>query len=128
MERRPDSRRTFLPFRIPTASKAPDGIICVLYDWNRHTDAEILLAKFREEDVLAGKLVSADAKLRMLANKATGPKPGLLYNGIELPYEWPPRHLSIPYSTRADGRCRICGGHRKRFPSMSAANFSSTIF
>ena len=31
--------------------------IHILYDWNRHTDAEILLAKFREEDVLAGKIV-----------------------------------------------------------------------
>jgi hypothetical protein len=33
----------------------------------------------------------------MLANKATGPKP-ILYNGIELPYEWPPRHFD-PNST-----------------------------
>jgi hypothetical protein len=81
----------------PDGFQAPDGLIHILYDWNRHTDAEILLAKFREEDVLAGKLVSKDAKLLMLANKATGPKP-ILYNGIELPYEWPPRHLD-PAST-----------------------------
>jgi hypothetical protein len=76
----------------PDGFQAPDGLIHILYDWNRHTDAEILLAKFREEDILAGKLVSPDAKLQLLANKATGPKP-FLYNGIELPYEWPPRHL-----------------------------------
>ena len=81
----------------PDGFEAPDGLIHILYDWNRHTDAEILLAKFREEDVLARKLVSKDAKLLMLANKATGPKP-ILYNGIELPYEWPPRHLD-PAST-----------------------------
>ncbi|MCX6900272.1 MAG: exo-alpha-sialidase, partial [Verrucomicrobia bacterium] len=81
----------------PDGFQAPDGLIHILYDWNRHTDAEILLAKFREEDVLAGKIVSKDAKLLMLANKATGPKP-ILYNGIELPYEWPPRHLD-PTST-----------------------------
>jgi hypothetical protein len=59
----------------PDGFQAPDGLIHILYDWNRHTDAEILLAKFREEDILAGKLVSQDARLRMLANKATGPKP-----------------------------------------------------
>jgi predicted neuraminidase len=59
----------------PDGFVAPDGLIHVLYDWNRHTDAEILMAKFREEDVLAGKIVSKDAKLLMLANKATGPKP-----------------------------------------------------
>ncbi len=51
-----------------------DGWIHILYDWNRHTDAEILLAKFREEDVLQGSLVSKDAKLRLLVNRATGKK------------------------------------------------------
>ena len=81
----------------PDGFQAPDGLIHILYDWNRHTDAEILLAKFREEDVLAGALVSQDAKLRLRANKATGPKP-ILYNGIELPLEWPPRQLD-PQST-----------------------------
>ncbi|MCC6507977.1 MAG: exo-alpha-sialidase, partial [Pirellulaceae bacterium] len=75
----------------PDGFQSPDGLIHILYDWNRHTDAEILLAKFREEDVLAGKIVSKDAKLRMLANKATGRKPERLYNGIELPHVWPPR-------------------------------------
>ncbi len=69
----------------PDGFEAPDGLIHILYDWNRHTDAEILLAKFREEDILAGKIVSSDAKLKRLANKATGPKPEKLYNGIELP-------------------------------------------
>jgi predicted neuraminidase len=77
----------------PDGFESPDGLIHILYDRNRHTDAEILLAKFREEDVLAGKIVSKDAKLRMLANKATGPKPEKLYNGIELPDVWPPRFL-----------------------------------
>jgi predicted neuraminidase len=89
----------------PDGFEAPDGLIHVLYDWNRHTDAEILLAKFREEDVLAGKLVSADAKLLLPANKATGPKPEKLYNGIELPDVWPPRFrdpnsaepMEVPY-------------------------------
>lgn len=76
----------------PDGFQAPDGLIHILYDWNRHTDAEILMARFREEDVLAAKLVSPDARLQMLVNKATGPKP-ILYNGIELPLEWPPRHL-----------------------------------
>ena len=58
----------------PDGFESPDGLLHILYDWNRHTDAEILLAKFREADVLAGRVVSPDAKLRGLANKATGPK------------------------------------------------------
>lgn len=92
----------------PDGFESPDGLIHILYDWNRHTDAEILLATFREQDVLAGRLVSADAKLRLLANKATGPKPEKLYNGIELPDQWPPRFLDpasaepmpVPYLRR----------------------------
>ncbi|MGB8168102.1 MAG: sialidase family protein [Chthoniobacteraceae bacterium] len=57
----------------PDGFQAPDGTIHILYDWNRHTDAEILLAKFREDDVLAGKFVSPGAKPRMLVNKAFAP-------------------------------------------------------
>jgi predicted neuraminidase len=56
----------------PDGFQSPDGVIHILYDWNRHTDAEILMAKFRIEDVLAGKIVSPDAKMQMLVNKATG--------------------------------------------------------
>jgi predicted neuraminidase len=59
----------------PDGFESPDGLIHILYDRNRHSDAEILMAKFREEDVLTGKLGSKDAKLLMLVNKATGPKP-----------------------------------------------------
>ncbi len=92
----------------PDGFEGPDGLIHILYDWNRHTDAEILMAKFREEDVLAGKVVSKDAKLRMLVNKATGPKPEVLYNGIQLTLPWPPSRydpgsaepMPVPYLRR----------------------------
>ena len=57
----------------PDGIQAPDGTIHILYDWNRHTDAEILLAKFREEDIAAGKVVSPASRLRMLVNKAGSP-------------------------------------------------------
>lgn len=89
----------------PDGFESPDGLIHILYDWNRHTDAEILLAKFREADVLAAKIVSDDAKLRQLANKATGKKPEVLYNGVELSLPWPPPYrdpnsaepMPVPY-------------------------------
>jgi len=57
----------------PDGVQAPDGTIHIIYDWNRHTDAEILLAKFREEDVLARAFRSAGAKPRVLVNKALAP-------------------------------------------------------
>src|SRR5439155_22120131 len=76
----------------PDGIQAPDGTIHILYDWNRHTDAEILLAKFREEDVLAdvghvssvpsgktdghvGNVPHAKPALRILVNKAYSPRP-----------------------------------------------------
>lgn len=57
----------------PDGVQAPDGTIYLSYDWNRHTDAEILLAKFREEDIAAQKFQSAGAKPRLLINKALAP-------------------------------------------------------
>lgn len=52
----------------PDGFQAPDGTIHILYDWNRHTDAEILLTKFKEEDI------AAQTKLtRTLVNKAFAP-------------------------------------------------------
>jgi len=56
----------------PDGFQAPNGLIYILYDRNRHTDGEILLAKFREEDVLAGQFKSADSQARMLVNKVGG--------------------------------------------------------
>ncbi len=92
----------------PDGFESPDGLIHILYDWNRHTDAEILLATFREADVLAARPVSPDTQLRRLANKATGPKPETLFNGIQLPDVWPPRFrdprssepMVVPYLRR----------------------------
>ena len=57
----------------PDGFQAPDGQIFLSYDWNRHTDAEILLAKFREDDIEAGKFTTPGAKSRILVNKAFAP-------------------------------------------------------
>ncbi len=56
----------------PDGFQAPDGTIFILYDRNRYTDAEILLARFREEDVLQGRWTSPQARQRMLVNRAGG--------------------------------------------------------
>ena len=44
-----------------------------VYDHNRTTDREILIARFFEEDVLAGEFVSKDCREKMLMSKATAP-------------------------------------------------------
>jgi sialidase-1 len=54
------------PVSYPDIAQAPNGDIYVHYDRDRGGAAEILFARFREEDVQAGSLVSKDAALKNL--------------------------------------------------------------
>jgi predicted neuraminidase len=56
----------------PDGDQGTDGLLYIIYDHNRESDREILLARFTEEDVLARRLVSSNARLRQLVNRATG--------------------------------------------------------
>jgi len=56
----------------PDGVEAPDGMLYVIYDYNRFGDKEILMAAFTEEEVAGGRCVSANSRLRILVNKATG--------------------------------------------------------
>jgi hypothetical protein len=56
----------------PDGDEAPDGTIRLIYDRNRTSDKEILMACFAEADALAGKDVSGKVRLRVLVDKATG--------------------------------------------------------
>ena len=58
----------------PDGFQATDGTICISYDRNRATDGEILMARFTEEDVLAGKLVGPKSKLKMLISRPLAEK------------------------------------------------------
>jgi len=53
----------------PDAFQFPDGSIGLTYDHERWPAAEILFARFREEDVLAGRVVSPDSFLKSLVVK-----------------------------------------------------------
>lgn len=55
----------------PDGAQAPDGTIYIVYDRKRYTDKEILVARFTEKDILAGKIVSPGSMLKIIANKAT---------------------------------------------------------
>ncbi len=58
----------------PDGCQAPDGTITIIYDHERTAACQILLARFTEEDVLSGKLVSQGAALKRLVNDAAGRK------------------------------------------------------
>ncbi len=53
----------------PDGVQDKDGLIWIAYDRDRGGAGEILLAKFKEEDVLAGKNASGDTSLRQVLNK-----------------------------------------------------------
>lgn len=53
----------------PDGFQDKDGLIWITYDRDRNGSGEILLAKFREEDVDAGKSVSGAVALKQVVNK-----------------------------------------------------------
>ena len=53
----------------PDGFQAADGTIFISYDRNRATDGEILLARFTEADLLAGRIVTADSRLKLLISR-----------------------------------------------------------
>lgn len=56
----------------PDGQQTPDGLIRIIYDYNRVKDREILLATFREDDAAAGRDVSGAVRLRQVVSKASG--------------------------------------------------------
>ncbi len=52
----------------PDAVETDDGHIYVVYDRNRQTDQEILMAVITEEDIMAGEFVSEESRTNILIN------------------------------------------------------------
>jgi len=57
----------------PDGVQDRDGLIWITYDRDRGGDGEILLAKFREEDVAAGKNASGAVVLKQTISKLEKP-------------------------------------------------------
>ena len=61
----------------PDCVQTPEGLIYTIYDHNRgdrwaeDNDREILMAVFTEEDILTGRCVSPQSRLRQIVNKIT---------------------------------------------------------
>ena len=58
----------------PDGAQAAGGDIYLIYDYSRYGRRQILMAVFSEEDILAGRLVSANGRLKQLVSQATGKK------------------------------------------------------
>ena len=75
----------------PDGQQTADGTIRIIYDYNRVTDREILMATLREEDAAAGKDVTGGVRLRQLVGKASGGQK-------------PPQQTTAPVHANADGK------------------------
>lgn len=60
----------------PDGFEAPDGTIHISYDRNRSTDGEILMARFTEDDVLAGEFRGSNSRAKMLISRPLGNRRG----------------------------------------------------
>jgi len=61
----------------PDGQETADGLIRIVYDYNRTSDREILMATFREADAAAGKNVTQAVQVRQRVSKATGGRPAV---------------------------------------------------
>ena len=58
----------------PDIAQSSNGDIYVYYDFNRYSDAQILFARLREEDVLAARISSGHASLKNIIKDRNGMK------------------------------------------------------
>jgi hypothetical protein len=75
----------------PDGDQMKDGTIFIIYDFERTRAKEILMARFTEDDILAGKIVSPNSALRLLVNKSTGTSP-------------PPKPFTFNANPNSDGK------------------------
>ncbi|MCA9085733.1 MAG: exo-alpha-sialidase [Planctomycetaceae bacterium] len=58
----------------PDGFQSPDGTIYISYDRNRATDGEILMARFKEGDILNKQLTDPSSRLRLLISRPQAPR------------------------------------------------------
>jgi sialidase-1 len=59
----------------PDGFQAPDGYIYISYDRNRATEGKIFLARFTEDDIVAGRLISERSRLKHCIIRPLGLEP-----------------------------------------------------
>lgn len=59
----------------PDGAQSQDGVMYIIYDYDRLGEKMIYMATFTEHDILAQECASDDARLRLVVNQATGVNP-----------------------------------------------------
>ena len=90
----------------PDGMGGEDGFIYVMYDHERYLCGDVLLARFTEEDVAAGKIVTPGSRLQILVNSSGG-------TGHRLPGEMtePPQPPAVEKSFLEENRDRKGASH-----------------
>ncbi|MDY0167284.1 MAG: sialidase family protein [Thermoguttaceae bacterium] len=84
----------------PDGAQAEDGAVYIIYDFDRTGEKFIHMAVFTEEDILAGKCVSDQARLGVVVNKADGVNPNRGGRAAA---------AKIEYNANADGKPMLAG-------------------
>lgn len=56
----------------PDGVQDENGVIWIIYDFDRYGEGDILFARFTEDDIVAGKCVSEQAVLKCMINHSGG--------------------------------------------------------
>ncbi|MDD4872706.1 MAG: sialidase family protein [Kiritimatiellae bacterium] len=75
----------------PDGVQDTNGLIWIVYDHDRQGTGEILLARFREEDVAAGRNVSGAVRLKQAVNQLPRPMTSGQLHLKLLPADWNPK-------------------------------------
>lgn len=59
----------------PDGVQSQDGVIYIIYDYDRLGEKKIYMATFTQRDILAGECASDQVRLRVVVNRATGVNP-----------------------------------------------------
>jgi AraC-like DNA-binding protein/predicted neuraminidase len=66
----------------PDGTETPDGTIYIVYDRERRKDMEILLAVFKEVDMMQGSCISPESRLKVVINRAGLDKHSVRYQDL----------------------------------------------
>lgn len=94
----------------PDGTQSSEGVVYVIYDFDRLGQKYIYMATFTEEDVLAGKCTSDAARLRVVVNKADGVNPTVGARSAPAKIEFAPNADGAPLLSGAAARLEPAEG------------------
>lgn len=103
----------------PDGAESANGSLYIIYDLGRYTldEQAFYFAKITEQDIIAGKLVNPQSRLKQLINRLADYKGGVHVSGEH-------RDITAEYNRKTSVVVPVSGSviYREIFPNASAAN------